>query len=139
MRQLRINLAVNRTVRIVGITEFNDARADTLAECPLVACSFGLTLKLAPTPTTNLAYTLFYASGIPALSASNLTNWLTANGMDVLLYATLVESGPFIGNDERLAGWLQFYADRIGPLRQQEWRARTGGGTLAVRPGCLPV
>src|SRR5258706_1958244 len=133
---LRINLSPERYVRIVALPEFTDLRFDSQAESPLVGCNFGLTLKLAPTPTTNLAYTLFYSSGMPLLVASsNETNWLTANGMDVLLYAALSESGPFIGNDERTGGWEQNYASRIGGLRQQEWRARTGGGTLAVRPG----
>lgn len=46
-----------------------------------------------------------YWKRIPALSASNTSNWLLVRRPDVYLYTTLIQSAPFLNDDERLAVW----------------------------------
>ena len=49
------------------------------------------------------------------LDDSNQTNWLTENAPELLLYATLLESSPFLKNDERIQVWQQLY-DRAAAM-----------------------
>lgn len=135
---LRLDVAVDTWVRITSMRDFTDKRNLT-APYPLVALAQGLTLKLSPTPTGDWDYTLFYKSGIPHLSADSETNWLTENAFDVLRLAGLLEMCDWLGDDPRCAQWQQSYASRLRPLQQQEWRARVGGGPVAVKPGCPVV
>jgi hypothetical protein len=51
------------------------------------------------------------------LSASNTTNWLTANAADALLYASLIESESFLISPERVSEFTGRYASLVGPLR----------------------
>lgn len=49
-------------------------------------------LRLAPTPNSAYAYTVYYGRKLSYLSASNETNWLTDYAPDLLYYAVLVEA-----------------------------------------------
>jgi hypothetical protein len=124
----------DRTVSIVAESEFTrvkNAYGDT--GIPLVAQSRGLTLALAPTPSSALAYRLRAWHGITPLSVTVTTNWLLQQGPDALLFASLVEAGIYMGSDERLATWQPRYDVAMSGLRRQEFRARTGGGPLRMR------
>lgn len=131
----RLDLDPPSTVSIQSRQRAAEWLADTNAERPIVAFVDGFTLKLAPVPTANHPYTLFYSTGIVPLSVSVPTNWLTVFAWDVLLIRAKCEAAEWLGNDERLPGWEDKYSKLVFPLKQQEWRARTGGGTLAVAPG----
>lgn len=54
---------------------------------------------------------------VSTLSVSNSTNWLLASHPDVYLYASLVESAPYLGSDERLAVWQGLLQERFSELR----------------------
>lgn len=66
-------------------------------------------------PSPNAAYTMemAYYEKLAPLDASNETNWLTVNAPDLLLYAALLESAPFLRDDPRVATWQGMY-DRLG-------------------------
>jgi hypothetical protein len=46
-----------------------------------------------------------YWKRIPALTSINTSNWLLERRPDVYLYTTLIQSAPFLKNDDRLAVW----------------------------------
>ena len=52
------------------------------------------TIYVAPTPNSNIPVEISYRRRLPALSSSNLTNWLTDNASDALLY-DLLEASMF--------------------------------------------
>jgi len=61
---------------------------------------------LAPTPSSNLAYTMLYFEKLaPLVTTTNETNYLTTDIPDALLYASLLESAPFLKNDARIQTW----------------------------------
>jgi hypothetical protein len=73
------------------------------------------------TPTPDAAYpfeVLFYALP-PLLDDTVQTNWLTEYAPQLLLYATLLETAPFLQNDERIAVWQQMY-DRAAAMLNGE-------------------
>lgn len=72
------------------------------------------TLIVAPTPASDTDVELSYKTRIPALTASNTTNWYTTNLYHALLYACLVEAESFNKN----------YAAPDGDGQGQTWEQR---------------
>ena len=64
---------------------------------------------LVPTPTAGLTMEVLYYEQPAFLGDDNQTNWLTEYAPDLLLYATLLESAPFLKKDERLQVWQTMY------------------------------
>lgn len=63
----------------------------------------------APTPDAAYPFELLYYQLLPLLDDSNQTNWLTENAPELLLYATLLESAPFLKNPDQIGIWQAFY------------------------------
>lgn len=63
------------------------------------------------TPVPNAAQTLeiLYYEQPRFLGDDFQTNWLTEYAPDLLLYATLLETAPFLKNDERISTWQAMY------------------------------
>jgi len=97
----------------------------------------GKRLYLAGAPTAASEYKLTYRSGIEHLSTTNTTSDLLTYDPNLLLYATLLESAPFVGDDQRLQTWGQLYEDRRKTKRKSLFRLRTGGGPLRTRPDTI--
>lgn len=76
-------------------------------------------------------YTMTYYAKLPALSAG--VNWLITNAPDCYLYATLLESAPFIGDDPRTTLWLNMLTEVIKQLEKAD-RDDRYGSDLVVRP-----
>jgi len=100
----------------------------------------GLTLWIAPVPDSNYPYSLTYHARIVPLGtmvgvppSSTETNWLTQNAANLLLYGALLESSPFIANDERIPVWAGLFDRCIVGVRTQNWRAQGGGGPITVQ------
>jgi len=129
-------------VDIVGPAEFIEKKRGLEGFRPAVARHVGLTLKLAPTPTVEDNYTLWYQSVITGLDEDNATNWLLANAFDILLYGSLKEGWDFVGDYGAGQKWGADYKSALPELRRLEWRARAGGGPLRthhdIDPGGLP-
>jgi hypothetical protein len=95
---------------------------------------FGDAIQLAPAPAAGTTYRLFY-HGMPApLSRQNRTTRLFEMGWDAYLYGALLRSAPWIGDDERIPTWGQFFGSAKASLKLSVWRSRTGGGLLTVKP-----
>jgi hypothetical protein len=80
--------------------------------------------------TTSIAYTLDYWGALTALSGDSDTNWVLTNAPDVYLFASLLESAPFIADLQMIQGWYGMYKSIVSSLNRTTKRA--GGGALAV-------
>ena len=76
------------------------------------------------------SYTLDYYQSFASLTADADTNWLLANAPGVYLYASLIESAPFIADMSMLNAWLSMLKSSIAAVNQATKRQ---GGSLAVR------
>ncbi len=85
-----------------------------------------------PYPANHDVAGIYYAR-LPALSASNTTNWFTANAPDLLLYGSLLEAEPFIVNDPRLPVWKAFYDSAFQTVVDEERRESRSGSVPAMR------
>lgn len=89
----------------------------------------------APLSSGNNVEMVFYAA-FPALSDTNLTNWLVINAYDAYLYGSLVAAEPYLRNDKRIAVWESGYVRAIKGLMESERLARVSrGGQRMIMAG----
>lgn len=86
-------------------------------------------------PTPDLPYTLLmdYMQGIPALSASNPSNWLLAKYPSTYLFGSLMMGEALIGRDERIPIWEQGKEAAFQRILDSDKHARFPGGTLQIK------
>lgn len=80
-------------------------------------------LLIVPTPAYPLPFQIIYYENPEQLSESNQQNWITQNCPELMLYATLMETAPFLKNDNRLPIWQAMY-DRAMQAKGAEAIAR---------------
>lgn len=100
---------------------------------PLFFSTVGTNFQHVPTPDTSYTGELLYYARIPALSDSVTTNWLLANNPDIYLYGTLVQSAPYLKEDERIAVWASIYDRLAEDFRVANERAKTGSSRLVTK------
>ncbi len=76
---------------------------------------------------------LDYYAKIPALSDSNTTNWLLTKAPEIYLYGSLLESAPFMEDDQRLATWISLYKAAVDELQQADTRATWSKAVARIR------
>ncbi len=78
-------------------------------------------------------YRIIYYASVPSLSDDVQENWLLSKYPEVYLYATLLESAPYIKDDARAQTWAMAYQNAIGTVMQQEEKQRFGDATLVIK------
>jgi|SRR3954469_24224232 hypothetical protein len=75
---------------------------------------------VVPTPNDDYPLEVLYYQQPPLLDDSNQTNWLTDYQPNALLYRTLLETVPFLKNDERIPTWQAMYAQQMQSINTQD-------------------
>jgi hypothetical protein len=88
--------------------------------------------ELFPTPDEDTDFELLYYAKIPALSASNTTNWLLEYAPDIYLYGSLAHSAPYLAEDARIAVWAQMYSAAVSQLNAQSERVKNSGSGIRL-------
>lgn len=90
-------------------------------------------LRFAPPPSDTYNLLFGYWETIPHLSDSLQSNWLLDEHPDIYLYASLVESAPYLKDDQRIQLWEAMLERRIDAydehVRNQQW-----SGPISVYP-----
>lgn len=89
-------------------------------------------IELAPTPDTTYTIEMVYRKMIPAL-ASNSPNWLLTLAPDIYLYGMLLESAPYIKEDERIQTWGTGFASAVDGLNRLGLTSTFNAGPSVVR------
>jgi hypothetical protein len=98
----------------------------------------GSEIELIQTPDSNYTIEMVYRKYIPAL-ASNSTNWLLTLAPDVYLYGMLLETAPYLDNDERIQTWgLGFMSALEGLNRLGQHSAFNSGPLQMTVSGVTP-
>ena len=100
---------------------------------PLFFANIGTQYQHVPAPDTSYTAELTYYAKLPSLSDSNTTNWLLTNNPDIYLYATLIQSAPYIKEDERLPVWAQIFDRLAADFEVAQERAKTGSSRLVTK------
>ncbi|MHC2867982.1 hypothetical protein ACVIYH_009115 [Bradyrhizobium diazoefficiens] len=93
---------------------------------------FGSEIELAPTPDAAYTIEMVYRTNIPAL-ASNSTNWLLTLAPDLYLYGTLMESAPYMKEDERIQTWALGFSSSLESLNNLGLTSTFNAGPMAIR------
>lgn len=87
----------------------------------------GSSFVFGPYPDSNYTVAGIYYAKPAVLSGTNTTNVWTDSTPDALLFACLIESAPFKGQDARMSVWQTKYDQIIDAYnRQQKRQARRG-------------
>lgn len=89
---------------------------------------------IQPTPDQAYPFKIPYYGTLTFLDETTQTNWLTINAPDLLLYASLLESAPFLKTDERLQVWQALYANAKQALQGQEVEGRFDTAAITPEP-----
>lgn len=91
----------------------------------------GGALKLYP--AGGQSYTLQYYASIPSLSDAAPANWLLSKYPEIYLYASLLESAPYMNDDARMQTWAMAYQNAITTLSQQDAVRKYGDSGLTIQ------
>lgn len=88
-------------------------------------------------PYSGSAYTVKgrYYKRLTALSDSNTTNWFITDAPDLLRFAALAESAPYLQNDARIAVWEGKYQAVKKRIEHTEKRENVSGSQLQISKG----
>jgi hypothetical protein len=75
---------------------------------------------VAPTPASAYSFEVLYYERIQPLDSTNQTNWFTTYAPQALLYGSLLQSMPFLKNDERMPMWQANYDQIMQTLKQED-------------------
>ena len=88
---------------------------------------------LAPRPLSDSTINMTYYKIPKVLSDTNPSNEYLEVCPDLLLYASLVESTPFLMNDERLATWEALYTRGLTSITKSDEQSEFPAQPLAVQ------
>ena len=88
--------------------------------------------RFAPEPDATYTTRMTYWRKINNLSATITTNWLLDEAPDIYLYGCLLESAPYLKDDERLGTWMSLYESRVEKLWIAEQDKQFGGSIQRV-------
>ena len=87
----------------------------------------------APVPSTDTNARINYYRGFAAMSADADTNWMFTNARALLLYGSLVEASPFIGNDNRTLTWATLFDQALEDVQEADRKERIPYGPIEAR------
>jgi len=103
------------------------------AGTPMFFSTVGTQFQHVPAPDGSFTGELMYYGRIPALSDAITSNWLLTANPDIYLYATLVQSAPYLKEDERIATWMGMLDRLLAEYEVAQERAKTGSSRLVIR------
>lgn len=96
-------------------------------------------LRFAPVPDEDQLLSLEYWQTVPTLTDAAPTNWLLTEQPDIYLYASLVESAPYLREDPRLQVWEGELGRRVDEMNRNIEREQWGGSLVRrSRSGVIP-
>lgn len=133
---IRFQLNTNPVTPLVFVTPeqlLEDSQMYSAANQPMFYTTVGRQFEVLPQPDGSYEAELLYYAKIPSLSDAAPTNWLLTESPDIYLYATLIQSSPYLKEDERTAIWTSLYEKLVEDMRVADERARIGSSKLKAR------
>jgi hypothetical protein len=87
-------------------------------------------VRFAPEPDATYSTKMTYWQQVTTLSASNTTNWLLLDRPDIYIYGSLLESAPYLKDDQRVGLWQALYEARVEAHHKASQDAQFGGNIV---------
>lgn len=89
-------------------------------------------LEFFPTPDGDYSMDMVYRAKLDGLSDTQATNWLITESPDVYLYGALVQSAPYLKDDERLQVWAALSTESVQALNRASKQAVSGSLSMKI-------
>jgi len=137
LETLRFSITSGTTFRIEP-TSIDDlvqlrAAANNISGRPRFYANAGNELEVFPTPDAEYTMQLMYYGKTPELSGTNTFNWLLQDAPDAYLYGALVQSAPYLNDDNRTSVWASLYSNAIQSLQRSSDETRFARSGLRMR------
>lgn len=116
----------------VSPEEFKQREYENLTGQTRIFSIIGTELVVAPTPAPSATLEMIWFKEIPALSLG--ANWLITKYPDLYLYATLLQTAPYLIDDERIPLWSQIAGSIQDSVMRAAERALRPRTKLNARP-----
>ena len=133
---IRFQLNTNPVTPLVFVTPeqlLEDSQKYSAANQPMFYTTIGQQFEVLPQPDGSYEAELLYYAKLPSLSDAAPTNWLLTESPDIYLYATLIQSAPYLKEDERTPVWTAMYDRLVNDMLLADERARIGSSKLKAR------
>jgi hypothetical protein len=122
-------------IRLASVADIADQRSASSGASgrPEVYAITGGQLEIYPTPDAAYSAELVYLANVPSLSATTTSNWLLLDSPDVYLYGALVQSAPYLKDDQRAPIWAGLYQSAIDGLNSSSDEQRYSGSGLRLK------
>jgi hypothetical protein len=127
------NLAAQQSLAYIGPQEAKVLKANKITGLVRYYSIIDGAFELLPAPTSDVDVILTYYAKIPALSATNTTNWLLTKSPDLYLYSTLLEAAPFFKDDARIPVWTAMRQKVMDDMQLESERAQRQTISLNAR------
>jgi hypothetical protein len=132
---IRITAAPNyRALQLLSTDQLERARPFASSGPPEYYAHTAGQIELFPVPGDSFMGELLYYARVPALTDAEPVNWLLTEAPDIYLYGSLIQSAPYLKEDERAATWGAMYSAAVTRLNAMGAAAKHSGTTLRVRP-----
>ena len=124
-KTVSMNVTVNGKRQPVLLRKYEYIRSywpdPAQTDVPLYYCDYDYTHWLVgPTPDANYNFEVLYYERVQPLDSSNQTNWFTQYAPQAMLYGSLLQSMPFLKNDERIPMWRAEYDIVMASLKTED-------------------
>tara|TARA_R110002096_G_scaffold143885_1_gene300262 strand:+ start:35 stop:682 length:648 start_codon:yes stop_codon:yes gene_type:complete len=137
MRNIQLNTNPTQPLEYITPEMLDRLYGSNTTGKPRAYTLIGDEIQLAPVPDTEYELEMAFYENIDSLgdgtAGTVVSNWLTLNAPDLLLYGALMEAEPFIKNDERVAVWLNGYGNAIDKIQKADARDRHSGSAMRIR------
>lgn len=99
---------------------------------PVMYSVVGGDIRYYPPPAESYTAEMAYWARIPALTATNTTNWLLTAHPDAYLYGTLLHSAPYLRDGEAATVWSQGFMAALEKIRADD-QVQTFGDRRRLR------
>ena len=134
LRNIQLNVTIPKSLEYVTIEQMDQERGlGNTAREPVYYTLMGSTIEVFPTPDQSYTLELAYYKDIPTMSADSDTNWLLTKAPGAYLYGALLESAPYLAEDQRGLVWHELYNKCIEELTLEDEKSRFSGSTPIAR------
>ena len=127
--RMTLNTAETKVLELAGTNEISKLRAEAgnATGEPAYYAMIDGSIEVFPSPDADYTIEMLYYEAIEGLSNSITTNWILTYYPDVYLYASLLQSAPYLMEDNRIPVWGAYYTSALDTLNQENELAKTGG------------
>lgn len=116
-------------LKYVEPSEFFELQDTTYTSVDQPKCYSVIGEELAFLPSPDASYTIemTYWKGLAALTVSNTSNWMLTDNPDAYLYGSLLQSAPYLMDDDRIAMWGMLFTAIMDDIKIDDEQANYGG------------